>query len=95
MDANPVQDAADRLSAKLDALDLDPDERAVLTAICAAGADSVQDVDGEVTGFSFATFPPLPATDDQTDQVTFGLRRSGTIEKSTGRDFLRFTFGLG
>ncbi len=92
-----MQQAADRLSAKLDALDLEPDERAVLEAICSAGADSVEFADGEVEGFALdASWPPR-ATDGAPGEplgVTLEMRKAGGDNKSTGTPFLRYTFNV-
>jgi hypothetical protein len=56
MDAEQTQAAADRLAVKLDSLDLDTDERAVLGAILGAGASSVEPADQEVEGFAFDSY---------------------------------------
>ena len=61
MDATQVEQAVARLSAKLEALDLDQDERAVLEAICTAGAVAVEGAEGEVEGFAFDASAPGPA----------------------------------
>ncbi len=47
-----MQAAATRLAAKLDAMDLDDDERTVLVGILGAGATSAAPADGEVEGFA-------------------------------------------
>ena len=51
-----MQAAADRLTAKLEALDLDTDERAVLEGMLGAGATSIERTDSEVQGFAIDTF---------------------------------------
>jgi len=55
MDHNETQAAATRLAAKLEALDLDDDERSVLVAMLGAGAASVEPGD-EVAGFAYDAF---------------------------------------
>ena len=55
MDHNQTQAAATRLASKLEALDLDDDERSVLVAILGAGASSVEPGD-EVAGFAVDAF---------------------------------------
>ena len=94
MDANQVQRAADRLSAKLDALDLEPDERAVLEAVCAAGATSVEFADGEVEGFAFDAFGPTHGAPTEPLGVTLDLRKAGGGGKSSGEPFLRYSFSV-
>ncbi len=54
-----MQTVADRLGPKLDALDLDGDERALLEAICAAGATRVEPPESEVQGFTVDTLTLL------------------------------------
>ncbi len=51
MDENRTQAAANRLAAKLEALDLDDDEHAVLVAMLGAGAASIEPTE-EVSGFA-------------------------------------------
>ncbi len=61
MDQNQTQSAATRLASKLEALDLDDEERSVLVAMLGAGAASVEP-GGEVTGFAadvFNSFSPV------------------------------------
>ena len=98
MDATQVEQAVARLSAKLEALDLDQDERAVLEAICTAGAVAVEGADGEVEGFAFDASAPGPAgapLDGSAEhyEVGLGLRKSagGTV---SGSMFLTFVFTL-
>jgi hypothetical protein len=59
MDSDQAQAAADRLAAKLNELDLDDDERAVLEVVLTVGADSVEPVGDEVEGFAFDAFMGL------------------------------------
>jgi hypothetical protein len=56
MDARQMQAAADRLGVKLEALDLDAEERAVLQGMLGAGAVSVEPAEGEVQGFAVDSF---------------------------------------
>jgi hypothetical protein len=91
MDPNPRQAAADRLSAKLNALDLDPDELAVLQAICSAGADSVE---GDVEGFAFEPVAPTPDGAAEPIRLTIDLRKSSGGGQAAGQMFLVFTFKL-
>ena len=61
MDENRTQAAANRLAAKLEALDLDDDEQAVLVAMLGAGAASVEPTD-DVSGFAlnaYTLFTPV------------------------------------
>ncbi len=84
MDANHTQAAATRLAAKLETLDLDGDEQAVLVGMLATGATSVEPTGNEVEGHSFnfdlvATTPiSWSAGDDGPEEaITFeygGLR---------------------
>ncbi len=70
MDHNRTQAAATRLAAKLEALDLDDDERRVLVAILGAGAASVEPND-EVAGFAvdaFIWFTPAPSNLPSADE---------------------------
>jgi hypothetical protein len=55
MDENRTQAAANRLAAKLEVLDLDDDERAVLVALLGAGAARVEPAD-EVAGFALDAY---------------------------------------
>ncbi len=60
MDIEHLQDAADRLSAKLEALDLDDDERAVLLSALGASAQSSSvTASDEVEGFTFMPTGPM------------------------------------
>jgi hypothetical protein len=96
MDTTRMQAAADRLGSKLDGLDLDADERAVLEAICAAGADSVESVPSDVEGFAFDPSPPGGKPDagpGGTSDITLGLRKSAGGNAS-GVMFLTFTFKM-
>ncbi|HVN51463.1 MAG TPA: hypothetical protein VMT43_08525 [Acidimicrobiales bacterium] len=79
MDHDQTQAAATRLAAKLEALDLDDDERSVLVAILGAGAASVES-DDEVAGFAVDAFiwftPPdarsnVAADESPKETVTF------------------------
>ena len=71
METNKAQAAATRLAAKLDALDLDDDERTVLVGMLSAGATSVEPADGEVEGFEFNPFLGV------SKQGGFGVTRQG------------------
>ena len=51
-----MQAAADRLAERLEALDLDTDERAVLTAMLASGAASAEPAGDEVEGFALNAY---------------------------------------
>ncbi len=51
-----MQSAADRLAARLDALDLDTDERAVLTAMLGSGAAAIEPAADEVEGFALNAY---------------------------------------
>jgi hypothetical protein len=62
MDTGQMQGAADRLAVKLEALDLDDEERAVLGAMLGAGASSVDPLGGEVEGFAFDSYLGLDAS---------------------------------
>jgi hypothetical protein len=93
MDTSQTQAAADRLAGKLDALDLDVDERAVLEAIFAAAATSVESPAGDVEGFAFEAFEPTGGAPDlPTDPLTIDLRKAGGGGGGSGKEFLRFTF---
>jgi len=94
MDANQAQRAADRLSAKLDALDLEPDERAVLEAICAAGAVSVEFAAGEVEGFAFDAFGAPHGELTEPLGVTLAMRKAGGGGTSSGTPFLQYKFDV-
>ncbi len=56
METDRTQAAATRLAAKLNALDLDDDERLVLVGILDAGATSIEPVGDEVEGFAVDAF---------------------------------------
>jgi hypothetical protein len=56
MSTEQMQAAADRLASKLDALDLDDDERAVLGAIVRAGASSAESAEDDVEGFALNAY---------------------------------------
>ena len=56
MDAKRIQAAADRLAARLDALDLEADEREVLTAMLGSGAVAVEPAGDEVEGFALNAY---------------------------------------
>jgi hypothetical protein len=85
MDPDQTQAAADRLAAKLDALDLDDDERTVLVGMLGAGATSIEPIDDEVGGFglnanfgikgqplgAFAVGPAPSANESPKEEVTF------------------------
>ena len=62
MDKDQMQAAADRLSVKLDGLDLDSEERAVLGAMLGADASSVEPASDEVEGFALNSYLGLPGT---------------------------------
>jgi hypothetical protein len=75
MDATQMQAAADRLAVKLEALELDADERAVLGAVLGAGASSIEPTD-EVQGFAFDSyqwFVPGPPSPSHADSPTESL----------------------
>jgi hypothetical protein len=59
MDPHQMQAAADRLAARLDALDLDAEEREVLTAMLGSGAASVETAGDEVEGFALNAYLSL------------------------------------
>jgi hypothetical protein len=91
MDTTQMQAAADRLGAKLDALDLDMHERAVLEAICVAGASSVESADSEVQGFAFGTYGPIEGIGDvPTESVSLHVRKAG----GKPVEYLRFDFTM-
>ena len=60
MKSEQMQAAADRVAARLDALDLDDDERQFLVAVLSAGASSVLPLDDEVAGYALGDIHFIP-----------------------------------
>ncbi len=80
-----MQAAADRLASKLDALDLDAEERAVLTAMLGSGAASVETAGDEVEGFALNAYlslqgqkqgkPPSALDENPQESISFNFGR--------------------
>jgi len=85
MNSDQMQAAAHRVEARLDALDLDDDERHFLLAVLSAGANSVLPAGDEVEGYAVDAFRLVQSRQSaQPDQLA---------DDESPKETITFTYG--